>query len=104
MEAVGWYADNSGGSTHPVGRKQRNAWGFYDMHGNVYEWCSDWYWYYYSEAATDPKGPVKGSRRVSRGGAWNDCARDCRSADRNSFLPSLRHLTLGFRLALVPVQ
>jgi formylglycine-generating enzyme required for sulfatase activity len=74
-----WYAGNSGKKPHPVGQKEPNAWGLYDMHGNVWEWVQDWYDDYSSASVTDPKGPASGSYRVLRGGGWGLVARYCRS-------------------------
>ena len=81
-----WYADNSSGKTHPVGQKRPNAWGLYDMHGNVAEWCNDRYLegYYQQSPDNDPRGPAQGKERVLRGGAWNSTAESCRSAYRAS--------------------
>ncbi len=105
-----WYWENSGRrtwfgaikdrKTHPVGQKSPNAWGLYDMHGNVWEWCNDWYGEYSSGSATDPTGASSGSYRVSRGGSWSYEAASCRSARRSWSVPSLRSLFLGFRLVL----
>ena len=75
-----------------------NAWGFYDMHGNVYEWCQDWYGAYPSGAVTDPTGQASGDDRVLRGGGWSYDARDCRSASRDSGRPGFRYYNCGFRL------
>ncbi|MBR6471608.1 MAG: formylglycine-generating enzyme family protein [Victivallales bacterium] len=105
LDDVAWYDENSGDQTHPVGRQQPNAWGLYDMHGNVWEWCRDWYGEgSYAGDATDPTGVLSGSDRVLRGGGWLNYAQRCRSAFRFDFSPGYRFYYLGFRLALVPVQ
>jgi formylglycine-generating enzyme required for sulfatase activity len=95
-----WYGKNSGNKTHPVGQKKPNAWGLYDMHGNVWECCSDWFGEYPSGAVTDPTGASTGSSRVRRGGGWNFGAANCRSASRYWYDPSIRDDERGFRLAL----
>jgi len=111
-----WYKDNSDGKTHPVGEKKPNAWGLYDMHGNVSEWCSDRYSEgYYAEspvedprgpvAMDDPNSPVTGSYRVFRGGGWHDHAGNCRSTVRYFYLVTgFRSLCTGLRVARVPTE
>jgi formylglycine-generating enzyme required for sulfatase activity len=98
LERVAWYGDNSGGTTHPVGQKQANAWGLYDTLGNVWEWCYDRYGGYSSQALTDPTGAAIGTGRVCRGGSWNNLANSVCAARRSSSTPSLRNYLLGFRL------
>jgi formylglycine-generating enzyme required for sulfatase activity len=93
-----WYGENAGGQTHPVGTLQPNAWGLYDMYGNVWEWVQDWYGEYTAEPVTDPQGPAAGSVRVIRGGSWDSDARNCRSAGRAPIAPGTRSDDLGFRL------
>jgi formylglycine-generating enzyme len=85
--------------TVPVGSFPANAWGLYDMHGNVHEWCQDWYGKYPSGPVTDPTGPSSGAYRVLRGGSWNSFARYCRSAFRDDIHPVSRGNRLGLRLA-----
>ena len=94
-----WYSSNSSSKTHPVSRKKPNAWGLYDMHGNVWEWCEDWYGNYPSGHVTDPDGLSSGSSRVGRGGNWGSSAGGCRSADRSGVTPGHGYGFLGFRLA-----
>jgi formylglycine-generating enzyme required for sulfatase activity len=89
--------------TAPVGSYKPNGWGLYDMHGNVWEWCADWYGDYPSGAVTDPTGATSGSGRVHRGGGWDDKASSCRSASRNGSTPGYRD-SFGFRLALSSVR
>jgi len=104
LDSMAWYGKNSGRKTHAVGGKQPNGWGLYDMHGNVWEWCSDWYGSYPSGSAVDPTGASSGSLRVRRGGSWGSNASICRSANRNRITPGYRSYFLGFRLAHRPVQ
>ena len=98
LDPIAWFGGNSGSTTHPVGQKQPNAWGLYDMLGNAWQWCWDWYWDYPSGSVTDPTGPTTGSGRVDRGGSWDDDARHARAADREDFDPGFRYYFLGFRL------
>jgi formylglycine-generating enzyme required for sulfatase activity len=130
LDDMGWFADNSGDQridstdiwkndktnygkrvvddnhchAHPVAGKQANAWGLYDMHGNVLQWCSDIYdeKYYENGAATDPSGPEQkpNASRVLRGGSWYIIPANCRSADRFRLAPDFRYFNLGFRVAL----
>jgi formylglycine-generating enzyme required for sulfatase activity len=100
IDAMAWYSSNSNNQTHPVGQKQANKWGLYDMHGNVWEWCQDWYDsnYYRQSPGADPKGPTAGTYRVFRGGCWRNLAGDCRAAHRGNDSPGNRYGNLGFRL------
>jgi len=99
LEDYVWYSKNAVGRTHPIGEKQSNHWGIYDMHGHVWEWVRDWYGFYSKEPQHNPSGPESGSDRVNRGGSWNRDADGCRSAYRFWFDPGDRSNVLGFRLA-----
>ena len=98
-----WYDDNSSGQTHAVGQKRANAWGLYDMNGNVWQWCQDWFdkHHYANSAAVDPAGPATGSDRVARGGAYRAPARRCRSAIRGSTELGHGRDFVGFRVCQV---
>ncbi|MDR3020012.1 MAG: SUMF1/EgtB/PvdO family nonheme iron enzyme [Treponema sp.] len=95
---IGWYLSNSGSKTHEVGKKPPNAWGLYDMHGNVWELCWDWYGAYPNGARTDPIGASSGTNRVGRGGGWSDSATEVRSACRSGNAPSRQRNNVGFRI------
>ena len=97
---VAWYDDNSGSQTHNVAKKSPNELGLYDISGNVWEWCQDWYGSYSSGSQTNPTGPSSGSFRVIRGGSWGDYASGCRVSYRSFNDPTFRSSYLGLRLAL----
>ena len=99
---IAWYRSNSGSTTHAVAGKAANAFGMYDMSGNVWEWCNDWYGSYAAGNATDPAGPSSGLARVLRGGYWDYDSDSCRSSDRFNFVPVTRTNHLGFRVARTP--
>lgn len=97
-----WYHKNSARMTHPVGEKKPNAWGLHDMHGNVMEWCRDFFSDYPRSAVTDPTGPKSGDRHVLRGGSWFHVPLWARSSHREAYTPSTRYVGLGFRLLAAP--
>ena len=116
LDKAGWYSGNStyiptqswffrskntitGAGTHPVAEKAANAWGLYDMHGNVWQWCNDWYGDYTGDTI-NPTGPTDGLYRVLRGGSWTCYPQHCRSAFRLIYSPDLRFINIGFRIAL----
>jgi formylglycine-generating enzyme required for sulfatase activity len=104
LDAYGWYDGNSGHKTHPVGQKKANAFGLYDMHGNVWQWCSDWYGAYPNGDQVDPTGAAQSALRVMRGGGWYYAPGVCRSAYRRDESPGLRLNDFGFRVVVVALS
>ncbi|MGD0092955.1 MAG: SUMF1/EgtB/PvdO family nonheme iron enzyme, partial [Planctomycetota bacterium] len=102
LEQEGWFNNNSGRHTNACGLKKPNAWGLYDMHGNVWQWVQDFFndKYYTESPLLDPKGPANGAERVLRGGAWDDRPDNCRASRRHRDIPGGRYTSRGFRLAL----
>lgn len=102
--SMGWSNGNSKETTHPVGQLQPNQWGFYDMSGNILEWCLDWYGNYPGGKVKNPRGPTHGHFRIARGGSWRMDARVGRSAARAGGSQGRRDYTIGFRLALSRIE
>lgn len=103
LDNYAWYGEGfENGGTHPVGQKQPNPWGLYDIHGNAWEWVQDWFNanYYSQSPTTDPKGPDSGIERVVRGGSWHITANSWRSAFRRDYKPDYRGISIGFRVVL----
>jgi formylglycine-generating enzyme required for sulfatase activity len=98
LDAHAWHGGNAGHRTHPVRRKKPNAWGFYDLCGNVGEWCNDRFGPYPDHPVTDPRGPLVGEGRVIRGGSYFPAKSDCRSAARDHAQPDVRIAFIGLRL------
>ncbi|MCG3149017.1 MAG: Hercynine oxygenase [Verrucomicrobiae bacterium] len=101
LRQYAWYSESSPPSTHPVGEKKSNAWGLYDMHGNVWEWCVDWYGDYSASDKTNPVGPDSGQNRVLRGGACYNKASALRTANRYCNYQGARYSYFGFRVVLI---
>ena len=107
LDRYAWYGEDfATGSIHPVGLKEPNAFGLYDMHGNVWEWVQDYYSgnYYSVSPLVDPSGPMQGKERVVRGGSWHSSATDWRCAFRKSYPPEYRGISIGFRLIMTPAN
>jgi formylglycine-generating enzyme required for sulfatase activity len=106
VASYAWYSDNSGGMTHPVGQLLPNLWGLYDMVGNVFQWCHDWYGAYPTGTVIDPQGPASGSGRVCRGCGWRFDANNCRSAGQrvSDAPPNFSAPGFGFRVVLAADQ
>lgn len=102
LDEIAWYRANGSGTTHPVGKKRPNPFGLYDMLGNVWQWCQDWFGPYSAETSTDPQGAAKGDRRVTRGGCFYCDAVHERAARRNRDLEDHSSRSIGFRIVATP--
>lgn len=98
LDEIAWYCGNANEQTHSVGSKIPIGFGLYDMNGNVWEWCNDWYWEYSEDPEVDPIGPTGGSSRVRRGGGWGSYGIQCRAARRSAFGPDSKANDIGFRV------
>jgi formylglycine-generating enzyme required for sulfatase activity len=104
LDRYAWYLANAGDRTRPVGLKLPNAWGLHDVHGNVWEWCQDWYGPYAQDPSDDPAGPAEGAYRVTRGGSWFDYPLPLRCAARGRNMPANRSDDQGFRVVCLAVR